>query len=311
MSKHIWERLILLLSIGGTILVGVYAYICIKPNAYEVLVNNNPVAYVENKEDFNKIYKEVENNIKKRFNLDMKDNIEFKDIKVKGDIFTSSAFIKKSILENSNIKVTALKIKFQDEFLGILLNKKEIQDLNKIINKKYSVNVIEHIKIKKDSVPVAQVNTIDEIATNISKSKKLKNIINNNKLSRGGRNDEIVLAMPTNGCITSKFGKRWGRFHKGIDIGAPSGNSIYCSLDGKVIYSGWEEGYGKVVKVKHRCEFTTIYAHCSSLNVKVGQYIKKGEKIAEVGSTGRSTGPHVHFELRKNNEPCNPLIYIK
>ncbi len=65
LSKHIWERLILLLSIGGTILVGVYAYICIKPNAYEVLVNNNPVAYVENKEDFNKIYKEVENNIKK------------------------------------------------------------------------------------------------------------------------------------------------------------------------------------------------------------------------------------------------------
>ncbi|MDS1004867.1 M23 family metallopeptidase [Clostridium sporogenes] len=311
MSKHIWERLILLLSIGVTIVVGVYTYICIKPNAYEVSVNDNPVAYVENKEDFNKIYKEVENNTKKRFNLDMKDNIDFKNIKVKGDIFTSNNSIKKSILENSNAKVTALKVKFQDEFLGILLNKKEIQDLNKIINKKYSVNVIEHIKIKEDIVPVAEINTIDELAINISKSKKLENIINSKKLSRGGINEGIVLAMPTNGCITSKFGRRWGKFHKGLDIGAPSGNAIYCSLDGRVIYSGWEEGYGKVIKINHNSELTTIYAHCSSLNVKVGQYVKKGEKIAEVGSTGRSTGPHVHFELRKNNEPCNPLIYIR
>ncbi len=200
-------------------------------------MNDNPVAYVENKEDFNKIYKEVENNTKKRFNLDMKDNINFKDIKVKGDIFTSNESIKKSILENSNTKVTALKVKLQDEFLGILLNKKEIQDLNKVINKKYSVNVIEHIKIKEESVSVAEINTIDELAINISKSKKLKNIINNKKLSRGGISEEIVLAMPTNGCITSRFGRRWGgKFHKGLDIGAPSGNAIYCSLDGRVIY---------------------------------------------------------------------------
>ncbi len=88
-------------------------------------VNDNPVAYMKNKEDFNKIYKDVENNTKKRFNLNMKNNIEFKNIKVKGDIFTSNDFIKKSILENSNIKVTAFKVKLQDEFIGILSNKKE------------------------------------------------------------------------------------------------------------------------------------------------------------------------------------------
>ncbi|MBE6058204.1 M23 family metallopeptidase [Clostridium sporogenes] len=311
MSKDIGRKLILLLSIGVTILVVTYTYIYTKSNAYEVLVNDNPVAYMKNKEDFNKIYKEVENNTKKRFNLNMKNNIKFKNIKVKGDIFTSNDFIKKSILENSNIKVTAFKVKLQDEFIGILSNKKEIKKLNEIINKKYSVNIMDDIKIKEETIAVEEINTIDELVINISKSKKLKNIINSKKLSRGGTNEKIALAMPTSGCITSKFGKRWGKFHKGLDIGAPSGNAIYSSLDGRVIYSGWEEGYGKVIKIKHNSELITIYAHCSKLYVKVGQYIKKGEKIGEVGSTGRSTGPHVHFELRKNNEPCDPLIYIE
>ncbi|EJO5348151.1 M23 family metallopeptidase [Clostridium botulinum] len=305
------KRLILLLFIAIISMAGIYTYISIKPNAYEVFVNDNPVAYVKNKEDFNKIYKEVEKNIKERFNLHMNNNISFSKIKVKGDIFTTNDYIKKSILESSNIKVKAFKVKLQDEFIGILSNKREIRDLNNIINKKYSINTIGDIKIKEENIPIQQINTMNQVLGNISQSKNLKKFINNKRLSRGNMNNKIILKMPASGCITSNFGKRWGRFHKGVDIGAPNGTSIYCSLDGKVIYSGWEEGYGKVIKIQHNSQFATIYAHCSCLNVKEGQHVNKGQKIGEVGSTGRSTGPHVHFELRKNNKPCNPLIYMK
>ncbi|WP_251860599.1 M23 family metallopeptidase [Clostridium sp. Marseille-Q2269] len=311
MSKSIWKRFILLFSIGVTFFIMAYGYIHTRPNAYEVVINNKPVAYVKNKQDFNKIYKEVKNNTKERFKLNINNNIDFKNIRVNGDIFTSNDFIKKSILENSNIKVKAFKIKLGDEFIGTLLTKKELQDLNKLIIKKYSINIIDDIKIKEEMLKVQDVNTPDDLIKNISQSQNLKNFMNSKRLSRGVSGETMILKMPANGCITSKFGKRWGRFHKGIDIGAASGTAIYSSLDGKVIYSGWQEGYGKVIKIKHNSELTTIYAHCSKLNVEIDKYVKKGEKIGEVGSTGRSTGPHLHFEVRKNNEPCNPAIYVK
>ena len=113
------------------------------------------------------------------------------------------------------------------------------------------------------------------------------------------------------GSISSQYGSRWGTFHRGIDIAAPSGTPIYASASGTVIYSGFNTGgFGNFVMIDHGNGYQTYYAHNKSLNVKVGQKVSKGQQIATVGSTGNSTGNHVHFEIRLNGTPINPYSYI-
>ncbi len=115
---------------------------------------------------------------------------------------------------------------------------------------------------------------------------------------------------PIYATITSRFGTRWGRMHTGIDYGGSVGDPIYAADGGKVIFAGWDGSYGYIVKISHDNEYVTYYAHCSKLLVSTGQRIAKGELIAKVGNTGRSTGPHLHFEVRKNGVAVNPLSYL-
>lgn len=116
---------------------------------------------------------------------------------------------------------------------------------------------------------------------------------------------------PTRGTITSPFGARWGRHHNGIDIGARIGEPVKASDSGTVKYAAFNSGgYGYLVEIDHGNGFTTLYAHNSKLYVKPGQKVNKGDVIAAVGNTGRSTGPHLHFEVRKDGSPQNPQSYI-
>lgn len=125
---------------------------------------------------------------------------------------------------------------------------------------------------------------------------------------------------PISGPITSPFGWRIHPifksriFHSGIDIAGPNGGAIKASNDGRVIYSGWYGGYGKVVILDHGVingkPITTLYGHMSAILVSNGQYVKKGQQVGREGSTGYSTGPHCHFEVRVNGKPTNPLSYI-
>lgn len=125
-----------------------------------------------------------------------------------------------------------------------------------------------------------------------------------------------VFVFPVNGRITSGFGYRrhpilgTSRLHAGVDFGAPSGTTIYAADTGRVIFSGWYGGYGNTVIVDHGGGITTLYAHSSRLFVSVGQSVSQGQAIAAVGSTGLSTGPHLHFEVRQNGSPVNPMAYL-
>ena len=117
------------------------------------------------------------------------------------------------------------------------------------------------------------------------------------------------LIWPIRGPVTSEFGWRWGRMHQGIDIAASSGTPIRASASGTVIYAGWMNGYGNVVLIDHG-GLTTVYAHQSRLGSGEGQRVGQGEVIGYVGSTGRSTGPHLHFETRVNGIARNPRNYL-
>ena len=98
--------------------------------------------------------------------------------------------------------------------------------------------------------------------------------------------------------------------HTGIDISASQGSSIVAANSGTVIMAGWQNGYGNTVVVDHGGGITTLYAHCSKLLVGVGKKVKAGDTIAKVGSTGMSTGPHLHFEVRKNGSTTDPIKYV-
>jgi murein DD-endopeptidase MepM/ murein hydrolase activator NlpD len=117
---------------------------------------------------------------------------------------------------------------------------------------------------------------------------------------------------PAEGVFTSGYGMRWGRMHQGIDIAAPIGTPIFAAAPGEVVVAGWHNGgYGNLVKLKHPDGSLTLYAHNNKVLVHKGQEVDQGQQIAELGSTGRSTGPHLHFEIHPSGTGArNPLAYL-
>nr|WP_217360644.1 M23 family metallopeptidase [Ruegeria arenilitoris] len=101
------------------------------------------------------------------------------------------------------------------------------------------------------------------------------------------------------------------RMHKGTDFAAPTGTDIFATADGVVAHAGWQSGYGRLVKIKHAFGVETLYAHNSKIRVKVGQRVSRGDHIADMGNSGRSTGTHLHYEVRVNGKPVNPMDFIK
>jgi len=126
------------------------------------------------------------------------------------------------------------------------------------------------------------------------------------------RNTSSKIDWPVSGRITSYFGRRRGRKHEGMDIAAKRGTPVKAASSGRVIYSGRGiKGYGNLVVLQHMGKINTVYAHLDKRAVRKGQYVKKGRKIGAVGSTGRASGPHLHFEFRKKGRPQNPLLYLR
>jgi murein DD-endopeptidase MepM/ murein hydrolase activator NlpD len=130
------------------------------------------------------------------------------------------------------------------------------------------------------------------------------------------RNDAILdgnlhFIWPLRGRLTAGFGFRNGRRHQGIDLAAKPGTLIRASEAGRVIYSGNGLGaYGNVVIVRHGQHYATVYAHNRKNRVRKGAFVDKGEVVAEVGQTGNATGPHLHFEIRRDEQACDPVDYL-
>jgi multidrug efflux pump subunit AcrA (membrane-fusion protein) len=131
--------------------------------------------------------------------------------------------------------------------------------------------------------------------------------------------DKVPFAQPVHASVrrTSGFGYRrdpirgGSRLHAGMDWAGAYGTPIYASADGVVTHSGWQSGYGRLIKIQHEFGIETRFAHLSRLNVKVGQRVSRGDLIGGMGNSGRSTGTHLHYEVRQNGTPVNPMTYIK
>ena len=125
--------------------------------------------------------------------------------------------------------------------------------------------------------------------------------------------ESAPFAMPVKGSFryTSGFGPRWGRMHNGSDFAAAHGSPIYSTADGVVTHAGWLSGYGRLIKIQHEFGIETRYAHLSRIRVEVGQRVSRGDRIGDMGNSGRSTGTHLHYEVRHSGRPVNPMSYIR
>ena len=129
-------------------------------------------------------------------------------------------------------------------------------------------------------------------------------------IERGIRNPDTFIWPLSDVRITSLYGERWGRMHKGVDFGCPEGTPVLAALGGTVTYAGWTNGYGNCVVIRHDDGTSTRYAHNSELLVEVGQTVIQGEAVSLSGNTGNSTGPHLHFEIIIDGEQVDPLEYL-
>lgn len=186
-------------------------------------------------------------------------------------------------------------------------DEKSYTDSKKIISKGQNGLKQSLVEVVKENGKVISVNPISEKVVKVPVAQKEK--VGTKKIPAKASTGSFK--RPIFGLITSRFGARWGRQHEGIDIAAKVGDPIYAADGGVVSFVGVESGYGKLVKIQHGTKYTTYYGHCKKILVKKGQKIYKGQKIALVGMTGRTTGPHLHFEIRKNGNPVNPKKLLK
>ncbi len=176
----------------------------------------------------------------------------------------------------------------------------------------YQKEFIQHLKTNREALESAIVQ-LERDSTNIGQIIRQRSIGDSRGIIITGRG---VMTVPVDAEITSGFGYRmhpilgYQKFHSGLDFGSDSGSTIRSAAAGVVIYAQWYGGYGNTVIVDHGSGFTTLYGHTEGFYVAEGATVQKGQPIAAVGSTGLSTGPHLHFEVRQNGEPIDPVPYL-
>lgn len=201
--------------------------------------------------------------------------------------------------QNERIKTFSQELNKQYDFIT-----RQITEVNKLLDSKG----IPKTRQQSEAV-VPKFNSPLELGDNSEFEKYLedfKRTISN-----------TPLGSPIEGRITSSFGIRTNPFfsekietHKGLDISARHGSPVRCTADGKVVFAGYKGDYGKLVIISHGGEYETLYGHLSEISVKEGQEVKANTFIGKVGSTGRSSGPHLHYEIHKNDKKINPKTFI-
>ena len=296
----------------------------IKINGYEITVADKSFGFVDDEDDRNEILENVCLSYINELGIPIEDVIK---INVNGDINAKPYKIKVS--ELSEIGEISKEI-----YQAAIINEEFINMEVEVINECEEViepavveedsddlyigeeETIEGKKGKKlvykklcyDGLNKVEESVVDEVVTMAPISTVIKKGVKNPYYSGVA----FLLAPVTGGCVTSVFGEaRNTSYHKGIDIAKPAGESVKCALDGIVTFAGYNYGgYGNLVIIQHEDNMETYYAHLSDIYVSQGQSINEGDIIGAVGSTGYSTGPHLHFELRVGGTPVDPMGYI-
>lgn len=263
--------------------------------------------YIENGEDENAAFVQIESLPEYNMCL-LKRDVNSDDDKIfniiKSDGTTYYRYY--AILDNQEEKVYVSNFSEAESIVAKLKEKKSSNTEKITIAEKYETELKEMTSID-DAVSKLYVAPPKKVVV-AKKQVNTSTTISNNKVSLG-----ISLSRPVSGIITSRFGVNSSvrsSSHTGLDIAASLGTSITAAASGTVSYAGWKGSYGKLAVITHENGIQTYYGHCNALYVTAGQTVAQGQTIAAVGSTGNSTGPHLHFEIRVNGVAYNPQNYL-
>jgi murein DD-endopeptidase MepM/ murein hydrolase activator NlpD len=225
-----------------------------------------------------------------------------------------------------NYRNTMVRNREQQQVIGVFSRKtKQVhQAISELIQKDNELRKLLGLKHWKSKIKLSMALNPQEDTNEISKELELANLKLAEKRESFEELKEWVSTVrrrysstpsrwPIYGRIVSRFGYRvypWRGFHTGLDISGRYGAPIRATADGVASYVGWRRGYGRTVMVNHGHGITTLYAHCSRYAVDSGQKVRKGQVICYVGNTGYTTGPHLHYEVRKWSRPVNPVTYL-
>lgn len=315
-------KFITIFIIAALLIIGMVIFLY-KP-IYEVYLNGEFVGYSEDKQKLQaritKYVNEGEEGQEHVAFVQLDSMPTYELCLLKKDIVTNDEEIYSMIKETGTTyyKYYAIAVNNEEQ-----LNVSTFQEAETAVNElkqKNSSNADSLSIIEKYDVEMGELKQTEEAIATLYQQKKVAGKVtisskNNSKPTAGsstgpkiGMSFRYPVASPR---ISSRYGRRWGRLHGGLDFSLPVGNNIYASAPGTVTYSGWNSGgYGYLVIISHGNGVQTYYGHNSSLTCSVGQTVSAGDIIAKSGNTGRSTGPHCHFEIRVNGVTYNPEIYL-
>lgn len=315
-------KVIFLIIIATTLITGIILSVY-KP-IYTVTLNGEFIGYTANKSKLqNRINEYLENGDGSQTIafIDLQNLPEYSLCLLKRDNVTNDdeIFDRVKSLGVTYYRYYAIMEKSEEKFY--IANKEDAEEIIDKLKEKKSRNINDLKYVELHSTELKEFADKDKIVTSLYKKPVViaatygvyngPRIINSQSPSSEVLGIGLVKPIPSGYTITSRFGPRGSGFHKGLDIAAPIGTPIAAAAPGTVEYSGWSSsGYGNYIKISHGNGVETLYAHCSKLYVQVGQTVSGGEVLGAVGSTGRSSGPHLHLEIRLNGEPQNPQLYL-
>ena len=314
-----WTKFTILIVIAAFLMIGAISYIY-KP-IYSVTLNGEFIGYSENK---SKLQQKINEYIEKGNG----DNIAFVDIEelpeyklcfLKKDVCANDEEIFNKVIEQGQAFYKYYAINVANEEKAYVSTLAEAEQVVNELKNKDSNNKDDLSIVEKYETELKEFSNVEKCVADLYVKKVVKQTTSSYAVAATGMNTStkkvslgISLIRPVSGTVTSRFGSRWGSTHKGIDIGASKGTPVKAAAGGTVTVAqyGYSGGYGNYVIISHGNGVQTVYGHCNTLNVKVGQKVSQGEQIATVGNTGRSTGNHLHLEIRINGVAQNPQNYL-
>lgn len=275
---------------------------------YEVLLNNTPVGYVTQPSEYKEVIAKLEEDISNAY-TDSKITLEYEPTFVqvyRNKTKESNLNIYTGTRENLLVEYTVYSVTIGDFIVDFNTKEKAMEYIQKIKTNKLTKEPIYSEKVVTEEPKLATAELIDST---------YKEIVNRYKpiISPIERFLKST-SKPTNGIFTSYFGFRanvYPSYHTGLDIANSVGTQVYAWAAGTVISAGWDGDYGYSILIQHSEGFQSRYAHLSQVQVSVGENVQSGQQIALMGSTGNSTGAHLHFEILSNGRFQNPLSYVK
>ena len=324
---RIWMKLVILVIIAILIILSIISF-SYKPT-YEVMYNGEFIGYIDSKGDLQEKINEYITNGNGDANVafvQIQSMPSYEMCLLKKEVQTNDEEIYNKIIESGVSYYKYYTIILDGEEKYNLATHEETEEVINKLKEKDSNNIDKITTVEKYETNLAEFSDVDTCVEGLYEEKPKPVVVvqkptysyNNGSIGSSKNVNSpynkvdigISLIEPVSGVISCRYGNQGSYYHTGLDIAAPGGRDIHAAADGTVTYAGYHYSYGNLLIITHANGIQTYYAHCSKLYVSVGDWVSQGQVISAVGSTGNSTGNHLHLEVRVNGAAQNPQNYL-